>query len=86
MHDQLTGLANRLQFTGQLRDAIRRAREEIHPVTLLYMDLDGFKPVDDEFGHDIGDQLLVAVAKRPGLVHAPARTPSPASGATSSRC
>jgi diguanylate cyclase (GGDEF)-like protein len=64
MHDQLTGLANRLQFTGQLRDALSRAREEIHPVTLLYMDLDGFKPVNDEFGHDVGDELLVAVAKR----------------------
>jgi diguanylate cyclase (GGDEF)-like protein len=63
-HDQLTGLANRLQFTGQLRGAIDRAREEIHPVTLLYMDLDGFKPVNDEFGHDVGDRLLVAVAKR----------------------
>jgi diguanylate cyclase (GGDEF)-like protein len=64
MHDQLTGLANRLQFTGQLRGAIARAREQIQPVTLLYLDLDGFKPVNDEFGHDVGDQLLVAVAKR----------------------
>jgi diguanylate cyclase (GGDEF)-like protein len=64
MHDQLTGLANRLRFTGELRDALSRGREEIHPVTLLYMDLDGFKPVNDEFGHDVGDQLLVAVAKR----------------------
>jgi diguanylate cyclase (GGDEF)-like protein len=64
MHDQLTGLANRLQFTEQLRRALDRAREEIHPVTLLYVDLDGFKPVNDEFGHDVGDQLLVAVAKR----------------------
>ncbi|HUA71378.1 MAG TPA: diguanylate cyclase [Solirubrobacteraceae bacterium] len=64
MHDQLTGLANRLQFTGQLRDVIYRARKEIQPVTLLYMDLDGFKPVNDEFGHDVGDHLLVAVAKR----------------------
>jgi diguanylate cyclase (GGDEF)-like protein len=64
MHDQLTGLANRLQFTDELRDALNRAREELHPVTLLYMDLDGFKPVNDEFGHDVGDQLLVAVSKR----------------------
>ena len=64
MHDQLTGLANRLQFTEQLRGAIGRAREQLHPVTLLYLDLDGFKPVNDEFGHDVGDQLLVAVAKR----------------------
>ena len=64
LHDQLTGLANRVQFTDQLRRAIDRAREEIHPVTLLYLDLDGFKPVNDEFGHDVGDQLLVAVAKR----------------------
>jgi diguanylate cyclase (GGDEF)-like protein len=64
MHDQLTGLANRLQFTEQLRRALDRGREEVHPVTLLYLDLDGFKPVNDEFGHDVGDQLLVAVAKR----------------------
>jgi diguanylate cyclase (GGDEF)-like protein len=64
MHDQLTGLANRLQFTERLRRALDRAREELHPVTLLYLDLDGFKPVNDEFGHDVGDQLLVAVAKR----------------------
>jgi diguanylate cyclase (GGDEF)-like protein len=64
MHDQLTGLANRLQFTDQLRTALERARQQVHPVTLLYMDLDGFKPVNDEFGHDVGDQLLVAVAKR----------------------
>jgi diguanylate cyclase (GGDEF)-like protein len=64
MHDQLTGLANRLQFTGQLRSAIDSALAERQSVTLLYMDLDGFKPVNDEFGHDVGDQLLVAVAKR----------------------
>jgi diguanylate cyclase (GGDEF)-like protein len=64
MHDQLTGLANRLQFTERLRAAIDRARDERQSVTLLYMDLDRFKPVNDEFGHDVGDQLLVALAKR----------------------
>jgi diguanylate cyclase (GGDEF)-like protein len=63
-HDQLTGLANRLQFTNQLSWALERARQDARAVTLLYMDLDGFKPVNDEFGHDVGDQLLVAVAKR----------------------
>ncbi|MGO9905488.1 MAG: diguanylate cyclase domain-containing protein [Solirubrobacteraceae bacterium] len=63
-HDQLTGLANRLQFTERLRSAIDRARDERQSVTLLYMDLDRFKPVNDEFGHDVGDQLLVALAKR----------------------
>jgi diguanylate cyclase (GGDEF)-like protein len=64
LHDQLTGLANRAQFTDELRVAIERARLNVRPVTLLYLDLDGFKPVNDEFGHDVGDQLLVAVAKR----------------------
>jgi len=64
MHDQLTGLANRLQFTERLRAAIDRARQERQSVTLLYMDLDRFKPVNDEFGHDVGDQLLLALAKR----------------------
>jgi diguanylate cyclase (GGDEF)-like protein len=64
MHDQLTGLANRLQFTERLRAAVDRARDERQSITLLYMDLDRFKPVNDEFGHDVGDQLLVALAKR----------------------
>ena len=64
LHDQLTGLANRLQFTDQLRVAINRARQRGESLTLFYVDLDGFKPVNDEFGHEIGDQLLVAVGQR----------------------
>jgi diguanylate cyclase (GGDEF)-like protein len=64
MHDQLTGLANRLQFTQELRRAIHRARRSSQLVTVLYMDLDRFKPVNDEFGHDTGDRLLVEVARR----------------------
>ena len=56
LHDQLTGLANRLQFTDQLRAAINRARTGVsESVTLFYVDLDRFKPVNDEFGHEIGD-------------------------------
>jgi diguanylate cyclase (GGDEF)-like protein len=64
LHDQLTGLANRLQFTEQLRVAINRARQRNQSLTLFYLDLDGFKPVNDEFGHEVGDQLLVAVGQR----------------------
>ena len=63
-HDDLTGLANRLQFTDELRRAVARARRRSETVTLFYIDLDGFKPVNDECGHDIGDELLVAVGKR----------------------
>ncbi len=63
-HDQLTGLANRLRFTTELRDAVSRAHAGSESGALLYVDLDQFKPVNDEFGHETGDALLVAVAKR----------------------
>jgi diguanylate cyclase (GGDEF)-like protein len=63
-HDQLTGLANRLRFTTELRDAVDRAHSGAESGALLYVDLDQFKPVNDEFGHETGDALLVAVAQR----------------------
>ncbi len=64
LHDQLTGLANRVQFTSQLRDAVHSAGERSELVTLFYLDLDRFKPVNDEYGHDVGDALLAAVGRR----------------------
>lgn len=64
LHDDLTGLANRLQFKQQLREMVIEARTAEHGVTAFYIDLDRFKPVNDEFGHDAGDELLVAVARR----------------------
>jgi diguanylate cyclase (GGDEF)-like protein len=64
LHDQLTGLANRLQFADTLRAAIIRARTAREPLQIFYIDLDGFKPVNDEFGHAVGDELLVAVGER----------------------
>ena len=63
-HDQLTGLGNRLQFAEDLHGAIARARVKNELVGLFYMDLDRFKPVNDGFGHDAGDELLAAVAAR----------------------
>ena len=64
LHDQLTGLANRVQFTTELRKAVHRAREHGEEVSLFYVDLDRFKPVNDEFGHEVGDVLLAAVGER----------------------
>ncbi len=64
LHDQLTGLANRLQFADHLRKAVNRARQRDEQVTMFYIDLDGFKPVNDEYGHDVGDQLLAALGQR----------------------
>jgi diguanylate cyclase (GGDEF)-like protein len=64
LHDQLTGLANRVKFASELRTALDRAQVGAEAGALLYVDLDQFKPVNDEFGHDTGDALLVAVAER----------------------
>jgi diguanylate cyclase (GGDEF)-like protein len=64
LHDQLTGLANRLQFADRLRKAVNRARQREERVTMYYIDLDGFKPVNDDYGHDVGDQLLTEMGQR----------------------
>jgi diguanylate cyclase (GGDEF)-like protein len=64
LHDQLTGLANRVQFTTELRSAVHDARESGAEVSLVYLDLDRFKPVNDDYGHEVGDALLAAVAER----------------------
>jgi diguanylate cyclase (GGDEF)-like protein len=63
-HDPLTGLANRRHLQEQLDMQIRDARRRSAIVALMYLDLDGFKKVNDTFGHDSGDELLVDVARR----------------------
>ena len=63
-HDQLSGLQNRLAFGERLTEITRRARESSAPVALFFIDLDRFKPVNDELGHEVGDMLLRAVADR----------------------
>jgi len=62
--DPLTGLLNRAGFASEAGAAVRRASERDELVALLYLDLDRFKPVNDEHGHPVGDALLQAVAGR----------------------
>ena len=63
-HDTLTGLANRAFFNKQLEDVIGGGRSEQASVTLLALDLDRFKQVNDTLGHEAGDQLLREVGRR----------------------
>jgi diguanylate cyclase (GGDEF)-like protein len=62
--DALTGLANRVQFQSALALELRQARLAKQPVALLYLDLDGFKAVNDRLGHGAGDAVLGEVARR----------------------
>lgn len=63
-HDSLTGLLNRAAAMNELERALSRGRRLGHQVALMFFDLDGFKEVNDTFGHRTGDQLLVHVAER----------------------
>jgi diguanylate cyclase (GGDEF)-like protein len=64
MHDPLTGAPNRALFFDRLSHAVARARRTGTRLGVLYLDLDGFKAVNDSFGHRAGDALLVALAPR----------------------
>jgi diguanylate cyclase (GGDEF)-like protein len=63
-HDSLTGLCNRAAFHARAQVAIARAKTDGRPPTVLVLDLDGFKDVNDSLGHHIGDLLLNEVAQR----------------------
>lgn len=62
LHDPLTGLANRRLFFEQLEPALARARRHQRGLALLFIDLDGFKQINDNHGHSAGDQVLMQVA------------------------
>nr|WP_297501755.1 EAL domain-containing protein [Ferrovum sp.] len=64
LHDVLTGLPNRALLNDRLSMALADARRFGKKMALCFIDLDGFKPINDQFGHDKGDQVLVAVAQR----------------------
>lgn len=63
-HDHLTGLPNRFLFADRIIEAINRARRNKNYLAVMYMDLDKFKPVNDKYGHDTGDQVLIELSKR----------------------
>src|SRR5690606_5108289 len=63
-HDALTGLANRMRLAVELERRLTRARHEGGRVAVLYLDIDGFKVVNDTLGHEAGDELLRSVSRR----------------------
>lgn len=63
-HDPLTGLPNRRLFLDRLEQELKHAKRGSLPLAVLFMDLDGFKDVNDSLGHEAGDRLLSNVAKR----------------------
>lgn len=69
-HDYLTGLPNRILLHDRIDQALARFARHGQPVALMYLDLDGFKPVNDEHGHHFGDAVLIEIADR---IHAVVR-------------
>lgn len=63
-HDPLTGLPNRLTIIDRLESELLRIRRSGAGLALLFLDLDNFKPVNDEHGHQVGDLLLIQIAQR----------------------
>jgi diguanylate cyclase (GGDEF)-like protein/PAS domain S-box-containing protein len=63
-HDPLTGLPNRLLLEESLAQALARARRNATRVALVFIDLNGFKQINDGYGHAVGDQVLVGTAQR----------------------
>lgn len=64
LHDNLTKLPNRLLLEDRIQQALQKGEHEGTLFAVLFMDLDGFKAVNDAYGHHIGDQLLIAVTER----------------------
>jgi len=62
-YDPLTGVPNRRLLADRMNQAIARAHRDRKPLAICYLDLDGFKPINDRYGHEIGDRLLVAITR-----------------------
>ena len=75
-HDPLTALANRALFYDRVHHAQARRARDLTPISVLLIDLDGFKAVNDSFGHACGDEVLVEVARRITQALRPGDTPA----------
>jgi diguanylate cyclase (GGDEF)-like protein/PAS domain S-box-containing protein len=64
LHDPLTNLANRVLFKNRLEHALSRSNRHHRPLAVLFLDLDGFKQINDSLGHASGDEVLIEVAAR----------------------
>lgn len=63
-YDALTELPNRLLFSDRLQQGMRHAHRQNNHLAVVYIDLDGFKEINDRYGHDMGDKLLIEMARR----------------------
>ncbi|MEW8627902.1 MAG: PAS domain S-box protein [Candidatus Thiodiazotropha sp.] len=63
-HDLLTGLPNRALLSDRLTQAMYQERRREQRLAVVYIDLDGFKEINDRYGHDVGDQVLISMSKR----------------------
>jgi len=67
-YDLLTGLPNRRLFSDRIKQAMARVSRSGDSLAVCYLDLDGFKAINDQFGHSVGDAVLMAVSQRLGAV------------------
>src|SRR5690606_28353360 len=63
-HDALTGLSNRVRLRERVQHALTRAGRTAERIAVLFIDMDGFKNINDSLGHSAGDRLLTMVAER----------------------
>jgi diguanylate cyclase (GGDEF)-like protein/PAS domain S-box-containing protein len=63
-YDALTGMPNRVLLADRLQQAMLQSQRRNNALAVAYLDLDGFKPVNDQYGHEVGDQLLVTLSQR----------------------
>lgn len=64
LHDKLTGLANRELLSDRINSAAERRKRDDQKNAIIYLDLDGFKPINDTMGHDAGDEALIEIGRR----------------------